>query len=773
MAARGGFTRLIGGFIGAGVVLGAAAQPGLAGAAQVFTTDCNFDFKEVFNKGDAVCISGDVDIVPPAKILPEARFYVIPVDHPNPFANVTGGVKLIQGPGFGGAFYDQFLWLPELKAGKWEIVLDHHPYESWTAADLRTGHAFTVSNAPTVFSVDPAAIKAAAAIGVEQAKAMKRLALYLTVLDTLSTAADWGLAFGPIGGLVGLAVGGVCYATGTDCPTSYNSAVITIGTKYIGGHAESLEGHYQGIVDDPPDPNFAAVVALDFSQSLAKGAPHTPLAAQELPTRQAAAAAAMIIQAGAYQALVPSLEKLQGAQIAKDNLGMLVQAEKVKAYAELAITGGDRMVAELTALETFLKAKGTLTNGIAAAEVQAQIDTLKQGGLLGDDRDQVYSFGYTDAQIDAGVALLAATPLPPQLHYGALIDAGRDSFLAVKPALQDLVAQTDKIIAENTPLVVRVAPKASIAAAGPGAVGQVLMLSADAAHFDAKAVLTYNWDTDMDGAFDDGAGKTIPFTPTAPGPHVVSVEVKDGANRRDVAHRVLELQVSNNPPEISALTPADISPFADPDQLLAFTVEAIDKDGDPLTFTWRVDGVVQGMGPEFAFMMPDEAPHRVTVTVADDDPYSPDATALRIVRASKWESGGGSSTDTESDADTSSTDPSAGDTDPTGGDETDPSAGTHATHGTHGTHGDTGDTGGDAGPTSGESDSAGSATAGSATAGSATAGTGGATDPEDASATAGGDGDASGCACAQSRDPAVPWLGLGALGLLFRRRRRA
>jgi MYXO-CTERM domain-containing protein len=762
--------RLISGVVSVGVVLGAAAQPGVAAAAQVVTTDCNFDFKETFNKGDAVCVTGDVDVVPPGKILPEARFHVIPVDHPNPFADVSGGVNLIQGTGFGGAFYDQFIWLPELKAGKWEIVLDHHPYGTWTGTDLRTGHAFTVSDAPTVFSVDPAAIKAAAAIGVEQAKAMKRLALYLTVLDTLSTAADWTLAFGPIGGLVGLAVGGVCYATGTDCPTSYNSAVITIGTKIIGGHAESLQDHYQGIVDDPPDPNFGVVVALNFGESIGKGAPHTALAGQEIPTRQTAAAAAMIIQVGAYEALVPSLEKLQGAQIAKNNLGMLIQAEKVKSYAQLAISGGDRMVAELTALEAFLNSKGTLNSGIAAAEVQANIDALAEGGLVGEDRDQVYSFGYTDAQIDAGIALLTATPLPPTLHYGALIDEARASFVAVKPALLDLVAQTDKMITENTPLVVRVAPKASVAAAQPGAVGQAMSLSADATHFDASAVLTYRWDTDMDGVFDDGLGKSIMFTPGAPGPLVVSVEVKDNADRRDVAHRVIEVEVGNHPPEITALSPVEVSPFAALNEAMSFTVEAVDPDGDPLTFTWRVDGVVQGQGADFAFTMPDEAPHKVLVTVADDDPYSPDASALRIVRASKWEPGGGVDTDTDTDTDTGS----GTDTDTSGGtDSTSSGSGGETSAGSSGdTDGSSGSSGSSGG--SGGTDGSGGSTGSGGSAGSAgSAGTGGATDSEGTSATdsAGGDNDAAGCACAHSPDTEAPWFGLGGLGLLLLRRR--
>jgi MYXO-CTERM domain-containing protein len=119
------------------------------------------------------------------------------------------------------------------------------------------------------------------------------------------------------------------------------------------------------------------------------------------------------------------------------------------------------------------------------------------------------------------------------------------------------------------------------------------------------------------------------------------VRVSDGSGNIDVAHAVIQVAVSNEPPEITSLSPATPAPFAEPGQVIAFHVEASDPDGDPLSFEWRVDGAVAGTGQDFQLTMPDEEPHDVEVRVSDDDPWSPDARALSVVRAAKWQGGVG------------------------------------------------------------------------------------------------------------------------------------
>ena len=58
-------------------------------------------------------------------------------------------------------------------------------------------------------------------------------------------------------------------------------------------------------------------------------------------------AQSIAVQVAAYGAIVPTLEKLQGAQGANNHEGLLLQSEKLEAYANLVLTAGDTMLADL------------------------------------------------------------------------------------------------------------------------------------------------------------------------------------------------------------------------------------------------------------------------------------------------------------------------------------------------------------------------------------------------------------------------------------------
>ena len=616
-----------------------------ARAVQVFASDCNFGFQDFYNPGDGVCVSGEMDVVPPGKICAEGYVAVIPANNANPFADVTmGGANYILGCAGAGAFFDEYVWLPPLKPGQYELVVDQYPFfGAFGAEDHRTfGVAFTVTNAPVVWSVDPNAIKNAAKDGLKQAQAIKDLVLYLTIIDTLSTAADWAQAFGKIGGAVAIALGYYCYKTNTDCPTSYNSAVITIGNKILTGIAESLTAKYGTLIADPPDPNFGEVVPLVHTDLLAQGGPWTPLASHAAAKGQIGMATLLAVQTAGYQALVPTLEKLQGAQIAGSNLGMYRHARKLEQYVGLIAAAGDGMKVELDAMEAAFSSAGVLDAGADPVELKGILDAIAADGFTADQQDGLRSFGLGDAEISQLRADLAALPEPPAaLSPKALIDSARQMVDAMKPALADLASQAQQMKDENAPYAFDPGPSAQLAAPATGKVGTPSMLTATGMHFDPQATLTYAWDTDLDGAFDDGASATLSFTPGAPGRTIVGVRVQDPSGNTDVAHAVIDVTVSNEPPEITSASPLDPAPFADVGEAIPFAAEASDPDGDPLAITWRVDGVEQGSGPGFTFTMPDELPHEVVLVVSDDDPYSPDARAHYVVRAGKWKGNGG------------------------------------------------------------------------------------------------------------------------------------
>lgn len=703
--------------------LGVALVPSEAQAIQIFASDCNFGFQDVYNAGDAVCVTGEFDIVPPGGICAEAYVIVTPTGGANPFFDVSaGGANYIIGCGGAGAFYDEYVWLPPLIPGQYDLVIDQFPFFGGLGAeDYQLENAFTVSNAPIVFSVNVAAIKGAAMQGLAQAQALHDLVLALTIIDTLSTAADWAGAFGVGGAVAGIALGVVCYATGADCPTSYNSAVITIGNKIIGHMGDALTLHYGAIIADPPDPMFEDVVPLRYDDALANGAPWAPLAAAPLPSGQTMVAQLLSTQAAAYQALLPTIEKLQGAQEAASHFGLLIQAEKTIAYSELAIAAGDAMLAELDALEAELQAAGTYATEVDAAGLFAQ---LQAEGVSAEDRALIQSFGFSEAQIDDALAQVGTLSVPGPVSWAAVLDAARGSFETMRPALVDLAAQAEAIRAENEPLALRVAPVAQASAPPTAVVGEPFAVSASATHLDPDATLAYAWDTDGDGEFDDGVGTSIDLTAAAPGLHTVAVEVSDGT-RRDIALASVMVSVGNVPPEFTALVPEGYAPFADVGETIDLSAAAADADGDPVTLTWLVDDVEAGEGEAFAFAMPDEEHHALRVVAADDDPYSADAVFTFHVRASRWEDEVG---DTDGGASSGGVDETAG--------------------GADGTAGDTGGTAsGGADGTAGETDSAG--------------------------ADGGDGGGGSGCGCTSGGPGAPAWAGLSmlALGAGLRRRR--
>ncbi|AKT41374.1 MYXO-CTERM sorting domain-containing protein [Chondromyces crocatus] len=630
---------LLAGAVGA-CVLGA---PSDARAITAFASDCNFDFQDVYNPGDAVCVTGEMDIVPPGKICAEGYLHIVPAGSANPFADVTqGGANYILGCAGAGAFYDEYVWLPPLMPGQYEIVIDQYPFSGAfnPATDYRTGGvAFRVSDAPMVLSVDVGAIKLAAADGLAYAKAIKDLAEYLALVDYLSTIVDWTGSFGLGGGLAAIALDKFCTATKLDCPTSYNSAVITIGNKILEGISESLSLKYLAIIADPPDPNFGAVVGLNGADALALGAPWTPGANREIPRGQIAAAQHLATQVAAYDALVPSVEKLQGARIAGSNLGATLQAEKTKAYAELALSAGEGLLAELDTLASFLESKGTLNSGVDVADLQEKMAALATNGFSAEEVAILRSFGASEADIEQLRVELPQRAIPASVDWAALLGAMRGSFESVRPALVDLAAQAEAIRAENAPYAFRPGPQASINAPASGQVGTAMTLSAAVNHFDPSAALTYGWDTDLDGDFDDGAGSALSFTPVAPGRTVVSLRVRDASGHADIVHTTIEVAPSGSPPEFVEVTPGEMAPFADVDEVVNFSARAEDADGDAVTIRWAVDGVEQATGSTFAFTMPDEEPHRVEVVAADTDPYSPDARAVFVVRAARWQNG--------------------------------------------------------------------------------------------------------------------------------------
>jgi hypothetical protein len=404
---------------------------------------------------------------------------------------------------------------------------------------------------------------------------------------------------------------------------------------------KNLEHMYTDIANDPPDANFHDVVAIDMSDPLLSQRPwHTPRD-DAFSNGTALAAQNLAVESSAYRAFLPSFEKLQGAQLAGDHKGLLLQSEKMIQYLDLAKASAELVIDEADALEAVVMGSPDLAETDDGAEWQSIITTAVQDGLPEADRNLLLSFGLSEAEATQAEAMLTdyadGLMLDEQVGYPSVFAKLRSQHTKMVAAVDDLRAQAEAVRAENAPLAFRNGPKVDVAPPAAGVVGTPLTITANATHFDADTHVTFSWDTDLDGLFGDDAGPSISFIPTAPGTQIVVVKATDDAGLSDVAFVRVNATATNVPPIIDSLTPEDAAPFADVDETIEWTVAASDADGDPLTIVWFVDGMQSGMGDTFSYAMPDEEAHVVVAVVADDDPYTPDAEAGVVVRASKWE----------------------------------------------------------------------------------------------------------------------------------------
>ena len=108
--------------------------------------------------------------------------------------------------------------------------------------------------------------------------------------------------------------------------------------------------------------------------------------------------------------------------------------------------------------------------------------------------------------------------------------------------------------------------------------------------------ITYTWDLDGDGAYDDATtesvgGSTTTFVPAQAGSRRVGVRATDADGATDAVHRTITIraaeQSSGFAPEVE-LRPTRKS--AAVNRPVQFNAYATDADGDQLTYSWDVDG---------------------------------------------------------------------------------------------------------------------------------------------------------------------------------------
>jgi len=173
-------------------------------------------------------------------------------------------------------------------------------------------------------------------------------------------------------------------------------------------------------------------------------------------------------------------------------------------------------------------------------------------------------------------------------------------------------------------------PTVSCACANPR------ILQEDTTNVRANAVdpegdtLTYTWSTT--GGKINGSGDTVTYdtADAAPGVYDISVVVSDGKNETDCNTQITVLK-KNYPPTV-AVEPTSASIVQGESQVL--NAKASDRNKDPLTYTWTVDGQkLAATGPQITFGSEGRNPgnYNVKVEVSDGEATA-ESTAVITVK---------------------------------------------------------------------------------------------------------------------------------------------
>jgi MYXO-CTERM domain-containing protein len=229
--------------------------------------------------------------------------------------------------------------------------------------------------------------------------------------------------------------------------------------------------------------------------------------------------------------------------------------------------------------------------------------------------------GY-DWQLNAAVdqmpaAILSATytadQLPCTLPLAGLA-AGQDYVLwitgndgsvptgAFDHRLFTYASETDLVLNHTLPL------------ANPGgpyqfSIGSVGVLSASGS---TGTGLSYAWDLDEDGSFDDASGPSATVASGVAASWTVALQVTDDCGLVSIATTTVTFD--NRPPQVSA--PATVA--GNEATAVLLTVNASDPDGDPLTITWDFGDGQFGVGAAALHAYADDGAYLATVSVDDN-----------------------------------------------------------------------------------------------------------------------------------------------------------
>ena len=372
--------------------------------------------------------------------------------------------------------------------------------------------------------------------------------------------------------------------------------------------------HYGAIWQDPADPDFDHLPVVETH-----GAPDLVAPGRPIPDAFVAMQPSLQQQDALTDALLHALERYQGAEAKGDPEWALVQARAVRDLSSALeeYLSNDTAVADLRA--AFADEIDAVTADLQ--DGAAFVNRVRTSGFTNDERRALLNRGVTAADItgleNEWVADGPARALTSDDVLG-MFDAVLAADDATRQALQDSVTGWDSIVSGLEQRVDDIHPEAD--AGGPYAAphGDVTLdATASTASPAAHRIVAYAWDLDGDGQFDDATGGTPAVH--VDGSRTIAVQVTDDNGRQATDFAQVTVTLGDHAPAVESATPAPATTVT-VGHAAQFSVTASDPDGDPLSYSWTIDGdPVASTGPALDYQASADAvgEHVAQVAVSD------------------------------------------------------------------------------------------------------------------------------------------------------------
>jgi hypothetical protein len=379
--------------------------------------------------------------------------------------------------------------------------------------------------------------------------------------------------------------------------------------------------HYEALAADPPDPDFQHLSFLSPVEH------HDPLSNDDLLNAQFDVGDACSTESALAEVLVRAIERYQGAD--QDGDGdvrwALIHARAVQDFSDHLADQLDAGTTALSALRDVLEADTRDLDGFAQ-DMEIWRQQVEDTGFSEEEYRTLRNLDYSDSEIDDLRGFFAGQDYTFSKqgyidHITATISTNSSSATEYRQMAEDMQDLID--LARDNPGVQHEHPVSE--AGGPYTVdeGALVQLDGTGSWDPNGAIVSWDWDLNRDGIFDDATGATPAVTFDRAFQGLIGLRVTDDTDRKGVGYARITVNEMNLRPIIDSYSPVDLMPEVLLGETLPFSVITSDPDSDPVTENWSVDGVATGVGDSYDYMPSEREEvglHTVVVRATDEHP---------------------------------------------------------------------------------------------------------------------------------------------------------